>query len=91
MTTPEATTVERMTTAMIQRRLTDITRRLRDMADEVERAQSRLNRVPAPGVPTYATVVSNVQHSVLWGLANLSIDGLTTLAAEADVAREKGE
>jgi hypothetical protein len=38
-------------------------------------------------VDCYAMVARNVQHAVLWGLANLSLDGLTDAAYDADQAR----
>jgi hypothetical protein len=60
---------------------------LRDLADSVEQEAERSARVGMPGVPNYATVAHNVQHVVLWGLANLSLAGLTTIAYEADQER----
>lgn len=38
----------------------------------------------------YGNVVASIQHAVLWGVANLSIDRLVTIAMEADVAAVGG-
>jgi hypothetical protein len=57
------------------------------LADEVERESKTFDRVGQPGRPSYADVARNVQHAVLWGLANLSLDGLTDAAQDADQAR----
>lgn len=71
-----------------QRRLrTQVTRtaaRLRDLADEIDRIAGHIDSVPAAGTPMYANVASSVQHSVLWLVANLNLDQMTTTAAEAD-------
>jgi hypothetical protein len=61
--------------------------RLRDLADQLDRYASDVYSVPTPGRPNYVTIAVSVQHDVLWGLANLNLDNLTTRAAEADALR----
>lgn len=75
----------------MKRRLADMSVRLRDLADTMDQHAHRLDRVGSPGIPTYAGVVGNVMHALLWGVANLNADGLVGPAADADIARTKGE
>ncbi len=60
---------------------------LRDLADAVERRTDEIGRVGRPGLPSYARIAQDVQHEVLWWLANLHLDSLTTDAYEADYGR----
>lgn len=68
-------------------RIGEIANQLRDLASNVDRYALDIEAVPTPGRSSYASIVSNVQHDVLWGLANLHLDNLARTAAEADVAR----
>ncbi|RKR92720.1 hypothetical protein BDK92_7198 [Micromonospora pisi] len=66
---------------------TQVTRtaaRLRDLADDIERAAGRIDSVPTPGVPSHVTIAGSIQHDVLWAVANMHLDQLATTAAEAD-------
>ncbi len=76
---------------MMKHRVQSISARLRDLADEVDRHAQNIDKVPAPGSATYGTIASRVAHTVLWGVANLHMDGLATDATDADIARTKGE
>ena len=60
--------------------------RLRKLADDLDRIAARVADVPTPGTRSYATLAGSVQHTVLWGLANLSLDSLTSDAHDADLA-----
>jgi hypothetical protein len=60
---------------------------LRGLAHTVELSALSVARVGAPGIPSYARVAARVQHDVLWGLANLSLDRLTAAAYDADAGR----
>lgn len=66
---------------------------LRRLADEIEGMQGDLGRVGVgpSGRPTYGHVVARVQSRLHNTVAVLGLDGLTGDAAEADVARAKGE
>jgi hypothetical protein len=64
---------------------------LRSIADEVERTKSALDRVGKPSRPTYGSVVGDVQREILSRIGQLRFDLLIETAAEADVARAKGE
>lgn len=60
--------------------------RLRKMAEDLDRIADRVGDVPTPGTKSYATLAGSAQHTVLWGLANLSLDSLTSDAYDADWA-----
>jgi len=64
---------------------------LRRLADEVEREAGKVERVGQPGIATYGAVAEAVLHAVLWGVPNLRVDHLASHAADADIARAKGE
>lgn len=89
------TTQEELATARLRRNIVAMAERLRKLADEVERETGAFDRVGSQGRPDYASVAVNVQHTVLWGVANLSLDKLTESAWWADevrdAARRRGE
>ena len=58
--------------------ITTILARLEGIADNVRRAQTRYSEQSA------ARTAEEIQHAILWGLANLGLDGLTREAAESD-------
>ena len=60
---------------------------LRRLAERVEQMASRVARVGSPGIRSYAVVASDIQHAVMNELPNLRLDGLTTLAQDADAER----
>lgn len=74
-------------TNLLQSRIADVALRLRSLAATIDREASRVSGVPGPGIATYSEIASSVQHEVLWGLANLHLDSLTSNAAEADRLR----
>lgn len=39
------------------------------------------------GPRTYGVVSGRIQHSILWGVANLGLEALTDLATDADATR----
>jgi hypothetical protein len=80
-------TFEEVAADQLRGRIEKVAARLRDLADEVERESRTFDRIGQRGRPSYAMVARNVQHAVLWGLANLSLDGLTDAAYDADQAR----
>lgn len=84
-------TVEAYASMNLRRRIEQIAAELRKLADDVSVAGGYLDRVGEPGVSSYAYVAADVQNSVVGRLPNLSLDNLTMLAAEADVARARGE
>lgn len=68
-------------------------RRLRDVADRIEDAAYQALDRAEGGKGTYSSVSEVFSKEVSWGVANLSIEGLTYTAARADVyrAEEKAE
>lgn len=67
-----------------QRNAAKIAADLRSIANQVERDAEV--RETFHGAPPHSWAAQQVQHAVLWGLANLNLDGLTNAAAEADAA-----
>lgn len=70
--------------------VTSIATRLRRMADEIER-EGQPTRNFTNGSdrrPDYVQAASEVIHTVTWGVANLSLDGLVTTAADVHLARD---
>jgi hypothetical protein len=63
--------------------------RLRHMAEEVERdGRARKNFMRKPDDrPDYIYAAQRVIHTVTWGLANLNLDGLVSVADEVHFAR----
>lgn len=83
---------ERVAAEFMARRIRSAATRLRSLADDLDRHAKDAEMVGQPQRPSsYAQVASTVQHDVLWGLANMSLDGLTTDAGDADIARATAE
>lgn len=59
-----------------------IGRRLRQLAGEIEGRTITTNLDTL--LPDYAMHCSNTQHTVLWGLANLNLERLTTKAGAVE-------
>lgn len=72
-----------------RRDIDEIVSRLHRLADEVA-ANSLVREPGVMGTPPYTDAAQRVVHTVMWGVANLSLDGLITSAAAADKAREEG-
>lgn len=66
-------------------KLDGIADRLRRLAEDVDRARSGVGK-PGAMVGSYAEIAAEVQHTVLWGMANLNLDNLTIAARRADEA-----
>jgi hypothetical protein len=59
---------------------------LERIADDIRRARTRYSE------ETAVKIAYEIQHSVLWGVANLSLDSLAREAAEADeAARDRAD
>lgn len=81
-------TTERVSAEFMARRIRSAANRLRSLADDLERHAKDAETVGQPQRPSsYAQVASTVQHDLLWGMANMGLDGLTTDAWDADAAR----
>lgn len=67
-----------------EEKVADMVVSLRSLADRIER-----DAAPTPNhvsVPRFAWAAHNVIHEVTWAMANLNLDSLVVLAAEADEA-----
>lgn len=64
---------------------------LRDLADRIECDGEREIAQAEQGKGTYARVACEMVHEITWGVANLHLDTLISTAADADIARAKGE
>lgn len=86
------TTVEGYAAQSLHRRVLSIADRLDDLAATVRRAADGIALTgTSPGHTQYAQVTQRVVHEVITTLANLQLGSLSTTAAEADIARTKGE
>jgi hypothetical protein len=84
------TTVEQFGAKHLDSAISKIVDRLRDLANEVDRIRPGIGKVGSQGRPSYANIAAEVQHSVLWAMANLSLGELTATAVTADTARQRG-
>lgn len=66
-------------------------RRLREMADRIEREAELDIAAAEAGRSTYGRVAGNVIHEVAWGLGNLHLETLASTATDADIARAEGK
>lgn len=89
--TERPTTVEGLAARQLRRRVERVAADLERLAEEVRRATSGIDRIGNPGRRQYAQVASDVQHAVMNAMPNLGLDALTHDAADADIARAKGE
>jgi hypothetical protein len=69
--------------------VTEVARALRDLAARVEREGTLRPERDVIGVPAGAWSAHQVVHAVMWGVANLGLDGLVTIAAEIDTLRRE--
>jgi hypothetical protein len=81
--------LEKMHADRVRSRMREISARLRDLADEVDRQAEWLDRIGEVNDRTYVTAIAGVQREVLWGFANLNLDNLTACAGDADAARAR--
>jgi hypothetical protein len=84
-------TVEGFHAEQLRRDIERIVARLEQLAVEVQLATRGIDKMGKPGWGNYARVASNVHHTLAWGFANLNADSVITDAADADIARAKGE
>lgn len=97
MSTPEDTTrdevLRNMLVSTFTGRVEHTAQSLRDLADRIEAEGKRINRIPTRGTTSAAALASTITHSIVWGLANASPDGIVSAAAEFDfhMAREGGD
>jgi hypothetical protein len=84
-------TVEAMCADMLRSRVDTVIARLADLAATVERRRDEIALTGGPGRQHYANVAADIVHDVNTTLMNLNLGGLVTAAADADVARTKGE
>lgn len=73
------------------RQVERVAQRLRDMADEVERATEPRATPYIDGSPRYGVMAEQVIHTIVWGVANCSLDGVIHAATLADMAEREGD
>lgn len=78
-------TAENMARQLLAESAEKIARKLEELARTVREEAQELNHVGNPGIPTYASVVSTIQHTISWGVTNMAVERLTTIAVVADV------
>ncbi|MEV0214343.1 hypothetical protein [Micromonospora sp. NPDC050695] len=85
------TTVEAYAADELRRHVLRVADRLAELAVTVRRSALDLDRADDAARVRYAGVAHRVQHEVITAVMNLHMGSLITAAAEADVARAKGE
>lgn len=63
-----------------------VTKRLRDLADEVERKGKDLRNTFTNDCGAHTYAAGQVVHAIAWGLANTHVDSLVKYAGSADAA-----
>ncbi|WBB94141.1 hypothetical protein [Verrucosispora sp. WMMC514] len=86
-----STAVEAMLADQLRRRVDTVIARLGDLTARVEHRRDDIALTGGPGRPLYANVAADIIHEINTTLMNLNLGGLVTAAADADVARTKGE
>ncbi|MFY1595530.1 hypothetical protein [Micromonospora sp. WMMD737] len=89
--TGQPRTAEEYAAQRMRQRIESIARDLIDLADTVRRQGPETMLVGGPGRESYGDIASRVQREVMNALPNLGLDALTGIAANADIARAKGE
>lgn len=90
---PAEQSIEEQTERWLSRRVADdaqaIADRLSDLSATVARQAQKARDLPdsTSADDTYAKVVSDMVHALMWGVANMSLDGSILVASQADTAR----
>lgn len=84
-------TLEQYTAAQLRRKIGDVARDLRGLATEVDRIAADVDRVGGPGMERYANLATRLVSRLHNTLPNLALSQVIDHAAQADVARAKGE
>jgi hypothetical protein len=71
---------------LFDRRVESVAGGLEEVAATIRRQAGRAASIPTEGTPDVATLAASIVHSVMWGLANASVDGIVSAAAEVDRA-----
>jgi hypothetical protein len=79
-TNPAARSNQDIAVQMYNRRVTHTISRLRELADEVERAARVRN--PGDGGSGWVSASADVVHALAWGFANLNANGIVSAAEE---------
>lgn len=85
------TTAEEYAAQRMRQRMASIAADLEALADTVRREGPETRLVGGPGRETYGGIAARVQREVMNALPNLGLDALATIAAQADIARARGE
>ena len=88
---PIPDSAEKFCAQQLTRRAARMAADLRRLAERVEQEASQADRVPSPGLASYASIAANIQHQIMNALPNLQLNALTTLAQDADAARMQPE
>lgn len=87
-----ATSGLQMTTQWLDQEITNVVKRLRGLADDLDRLRQDIQRVGQdPGFSNYTDIVQQVHHELAWGFANLQAAKLIKHAARAEQARTRLE
>lgn len=84
-------TLEQYVAAQLQRKIGDVAQDLHGLAEEVERMAADVDRIGGPGMDRYAYIAGRLVSRLHNALPNLALGQVIDHAAQADVARAKGE
>lgn len=80
-------TAEEIHADQLRKRVLKVAANLRHLADDVEREARGTDKPQS----SYAWVANNVTNEIMGALMNMQLGALSVDAAEADIARAKGE
>lgn len=89
--TRKISTVEELCADQLARAIGARLRSLRKLADDIEGQAWRTLALAREGQGTYGRVPSEMEHAITWGVADLNLETLMSIATDADIARAKGE
>jgi hypothetical protein len=90
-TDPRTRTVEQFEVQSLHRYFARAATMLRELAEEIERTERGLDRIGQPGYNSYSQIAADVQHAVATWHMNAHLEQIPLAAADADMARVKGE
>lgn len=94
MTKPAATprtTEQQFSVGHLHRHLNRLALSLSDLAEEVDRIDRSVDRVPSPGYASYSERAADVLHAIAVWHMNAHLEQITLYAAQADMNRVEGK
>lgn len=83
-------TDEQYSAKFLREQVDTVTKRLRALADQIDREAAYQTDDALTGSGQYARVPASLIHTIQWGIANINLTTLIQTAADADIAHAKG-